>query len=208
VPVVDESYQAVRLDGRPMPQPFAAFPPEAMTLGSVSKPMWGGLAVGWIRCPAGLTDRLVAARIAMDLGSPVFEQLVASRLLADAESHWTGRRALLRSQRDALAAALAARLPDWRFRLPQGGLSLWVELPQHPHAGALALVAEAERRDVAISPGPVFGLDGGGDSFVRIPYTRPEDDLRTAVDRIAEAWDAVTSHPRGATTRRTRVMVA
>jgi DNA-binding transcriptional MocR family regulator len=208
VPVVDETNAALRLDSRPMPRPFAAFSPEAITLGSLSKSMWGGLRVGWIRCPAGLTERLLAARIAMDLGSPVFEQLVAARLLADAETHWATRRTLLRSRRDALAAALTERLPDWRFRLPHGGLSLWVELAQHPRAGALDLVAEAERRDVAISGGPVFTLDGGLDSFVRIPYTLPEDDLRTAVDRIAGAWQSVTHRGGVGDTRRTRVMVA
>jgi DNA-binding transcriptional MocR family regulator len=207
VPIVDESHQALRLDGHAMPQPFASFAAEAVTLGSVSKSIWGGLRVGWIRCPTGLTERLVAARIAMDLGSPVFEQLVAARLLADREIIWAAQRARLRDQRDALAAALAQRLPDWTFRLPLGGLSLWVELPPHERAGALDLVAEAEDRDLAVSPGPAFALEGGLDTFVRIPYTRPEDDLRGAVDRIAEAWHAVTSGPTGAT-RRTRVMVA
>jgi DNA-binding transcriptional MocR family regulator len=209
VPVVDESHQALRLDGRPMPKPFAAFAPDAVTLGSLSKSLWGGLRVGWVRCPVGLVDQLVAARIAMDLGSPVFEQLVAARLLAERESHWSARRERLRVQRDALAAAVWERLPDWRFRLPRGGLSLWCELPDHHHAGALDLSAEAELRDVAISAGPAFALDGGLDSFVRIPYTRPEDELRAAVDRIAGAWDAVTHGPAAAgTTRRTRVMVA
>jgi DNA-binding transcriptional MocR family regulator len=209
VPVVDESHQALRLDGRPMPKPFAAFAPDAVTLGSLSKSLWGGLRVGWVRCPVGLVDQLVAARIAMDLGSPVFEQLVATRLLAERESHWSARRERLRVQRDALAAAVWERLPDWRFRLPRGGLSLWCELPDHDHAGALDLTAEAELRDVAISAGPAFALDGGLDSFVRIPYTRPEEELRTAVDRMAEAWDAVTRGPAAAgTTRRTRVMVA
>jgi DNA-binding transcriptional MocR family regulator len=192
-----------------MPKPFAAFAPDAVTLGSLSKSLWGGLRVGWVRCPVGLVDQLVAARIAMDLGSPVFEQLVATRLLAERESHWSARRERLRVQRDALAAAVWERLPDWRFRLPRGGLSLWCELPDHDHAGALDLTAEAELRDVAISAGPAFALDGGLDSFVRIPYTRPEEELRTAVDRMAEAWDAVTRGPAAAgTTRRTRVMVA
>ena len=74
------------------------------------------------------------------------------------------------------------------------------------HAGALDLTAEAELRDVAVSPGPAFALDGGLDSFVRIPYTRPEDELRTAVDRITAAWHAGV--PAALTTRRTRVMVA
>ena len=58
-----------------------------------------------------------------------------------------------------------------------------------------------------MSAGPAFALDGGLDSFVRIPYTRPEDELRLAVDRIADAWEAVTSGASDAT-RRTRVMVA
>jgi DNA-binding transcriptional MocR family regulator len=207
VPIVDESHQALRLDGGPMPPPFAVFAPETVTLGSVSKSLWGGLRVGWIRSPRALTDRLLAARIAMDLGSPVFEQLVAARLLGDRESLWAAHRGRLRAQRDALADALAQRVPDWTFRLPLGGLSLWVELPAHERLGALDLVAEAEARDVAISAGPAFALDGGLDTFVRIPYTRPEDDLRLAVDRLAAAWDAVTSGARGAA-RRTRVMVA
>jgi hypothetical protein len=60
-----------------------------------------------------------------------------------------------------------------------------------------------------VSPGPVFGIEGGFDSFVRIPFTRPEDELRDAVDRLATAWVAVSSGP---TTRsdegRSRVMVA
>lgn len=209
VPVVDESHQALRLDGQPMPRPFASFAPESVTIGSVSKSMWGGLRVGWIRCPADLTDQLVSARISMDLGSPVLEQLVAARLLADRARHWEALRERLRRQRDALAAALAERLPSWRFRVPRGGLSLWCELPDHDRAGAIDLVSEAERRDVAVSPGPAFSLDGGLDTFVRVPYTRPEDELRLAVDRLADAWAAVTSvsaAPRAR--RRTRVMVA
>jgi DNA-binding transcriptional MocR family regulator len=207
VPVVDESHEALRLDGGPAPAPFAAFAPEAVTVGSVSKSMWGGLRVGWIRCASGLTDRLVAARVAMDLGSPVFEQLVAARLLADREVHWESHREQLRTRRDALAAALSDRLPDWRFRLPEGGLSLWCELPEGG-AGALQLAEEAERHDVAVSPGPVFSLEGGLDSFVRIPYTRPEDDLLLAADRLAQAWDAVSDGSAERPARRSRVMVA
>jgi DNA-binding transcriptional MocR family regulator len=104
---------------------------------------------------------------------------------------------------------LAERLPDWRYRVPTGGLSLWCELPSAPRdAGAIALVTEAERQGVAISPGPVFAADGGLGRFVRIPYARPEPELRDAVDRLAEAWSVVlTDRPRPGA-RRTRVMVA
>jgi DNA-binding transcriptional MocR family regulator len=206
--IVDESHVALRLDGRPMPRPFAAYASRAITIGSVSKSLWGGLRVGWIRCPADLTARLVSARVALDLGSPVLEQLVAARLLGQREELWPAHQERLRGQRDALAAAMSERLPGWRFRLPAGGLSLWCQLPVDRHAGAVALVAEAERRGVAVSPGPVFAVDGGLDGFVRIPFTRSEDELRSAVDRLAEAWDAVAARPARRPDRRTRVMVA
>jgi DNA-binding transcriptional MocR family regulator len=209
IAVVDESHQALRLDGAPMPRPFASYAQDAVTLGSASKSLWGGLRIGWIRCPTELTERLVQARVALDLGSPVLEQLVAARLLAAPEAHWRQHRARLLEQRDALAAALAERLPDWRFRLPEGGLSLWCELPTRDRrAGAAALAAEAEARAVAVSPGPVFALDGGLDSFVRIPYTRPAPALEDAVDRLAESWAAVTSREGARPGRTARVMVA
>jgi DNA-binding transcriptional MocR family regulator len=213
VAIVDESHQALALDGRPMPRPFAAFAPQTVTLGSASKSFWGGLRVGWVRCPDGVLDRLMDARVALDLGSPVLEQLVAARLLDRREELWVDRRARLREQRDALTTHLHETLPDWRFRMPRGGLTVWCELPAHRSgAGAVALVTVGERRGVVVSPGPVFAVDGGLDSFVRIPYSRPPDELRLAVDRLAEAWSAVGEQgsrpsPRPGT-RRTRVMVA
>ena len=78
-------------------------------------------------------------------------------------------------------------------------------------AGATAFVLEAERRGVIVSPGSVFAVDGGLDSFVRVPFSRPADELRTAVGRLAEAWAAVSDRPSTGTPReapRTRVMVA
>jgi DNA-binding transcriptional MocR family regulator len=209
VPVVDESHAQLDLEGGRMPRPFACFASDTISLGSASKSLWGGLRVGWIRSPLPLVERLVSARVALDLGSPVYEQLVTARLLEHRGQHWTTNRARLRAQRDALAGTIIERLPEWRFRLPRGGLSLWCELPSAGRrGGAVALAAEAERHGVAVSPGPMFGVDGGFDSFVRIPYTRPEGELRDAVHRLADAWQAVSVSTGHAPERRTRVMVA
>ncbi|MGI8523399.1 MAG: PLP-dependent aminotransferase family protein [Nocardioides sp.] len=206
IAVVDESHQALALDGRPMPRPFAAFARDAVTVGSTSKSYWGGLRVGWVRCPDGVMGRLMDARVALDLGTAVVEQLVAARLFALGDGLLDVQRSRMRAQRDALAEAVCTELPDWRFRLPRGGLALWCELPT---VGATALAIEAERRGVVVSPGPVFALGGGLDTFVRIPWTRPPDELRLAVSRIAEAWAAVRgTAPAAPGTRRTRVMVA
>lgn len=188
IPMVDETNWALDLDGQRMPRPFAAAAPETISLGSASKCFWGGLRLGWIRAPHRWIEALVRNRVRLDIGASVLEQLVLARLLADPEPVLSERRAHLVEQRAALVDALAERLPDWRFRVPTGGLSLWCELPRR---SATALAAEAERHGVAVTPGPVFAVEGGLDTHLRIPFTRPPDELRAAVRRLGDAADAL-----------------
>lgn len=205
VAVVDEAHQSLALEGQSMPRPFAAWAPDSITLGSASKSCWGGLRLGWIRAPRGTMDRLIRARVSLDLGAPVLEQLVLARLLTDGDAVLTHHRERLREQRDRLAGAVRDRLPDWRFRLPTGGLALWCELPG---GDATALAAEAERRGVIVAPGPVFTVEGGLNRFVRIPWTRPADELEEAVARLGQAWSGVRDRSEGRDGRTPRVMVA
>ena len=206
--IVDESHQMLALDGQEMPSPFAAYAADAITVGSTSKAFWGGLRVGWVRAPLDQVERLTSARVTLDLGVPVMEQLAVLRLLEDPEPVLRDHRARLREQRDALAAAVAEALPDWRFRLPTGGLSLWCELPGPGRGLGTAVADEAEREGVIIAPGPVFAPDGGLDRFVRIPYTRRTDELELAVAGIASAWARVSARRPTSRKARGRVMVA
>ncbi len=204
VAVVDEAHVALALDGQTPPPPLAVFAADAITLGSASKSFWGGLRLGWVRAPHALVADLTDARLGMDLGSPVLEQLVLTRLLARGPvlpDHLDR----LREQRDALVAALRARLPQWRFVVPGGGLALWCELPW---AGATTLAAEAERRGVAVTPGPMFALGGGLDRFVRVPWSRPAHELEHAVGVLAEAWESLDGQQGRPARARRRVMVA
>ncbi|MEZ0578747.1 PLP-dependent aminotransferase family protein [Nocardioides sp. MH1] len=191
IAVVDEAHHSLRLDGGAAERPFASYSPDAVTVGSASKSVWGGLRLGWIRAPRGLVDRLTRARIGLDLGAPVFEQLVLTKLLAgDFDAVLTAHRDRLRQQRDALVAAMEAQLPDWTFRRPSGGMALWCRLPA---TGATALVDEVERRGVLMAPGPSFAPEGGLDRYLRFPYTVPVPQLEEAVTRLAEAWAVVRS---------------
>ncbi|MCW2792128.1 MAG: transcriptional regulator, GntR family, partial [Nocardioides sp.] len=141
----------------------------------------------------------------MDLGAPVMEQLVLARLLSDGGAVLAERRLRLREQRDRLAAAFAEHLPEWRFRLPTGGLALWLELPLPL---ATAVTAEAERLGVIVAPGPVFAVEGGLDHFLRVPWTRPGDELDEAVRRLAAAWAVVRERQDLGARGPRRVMVA
>jgi DNA-binding transcriptional MocR family regulator len=204
-PVVDEAHQTLPLEGQPMPRPFAAHAHDAITIGSASKGFWGGLRIGWIRSPHALMESLIHTRVSMDLGAPVLEQLAFVRLLADSEQVLEANRSRLRDQRDALVAVVRDRLPEWRFRVPTGGLALWCQLPD---ALATAVTTEAEQQGVIVAPGPVFAAEGGLDRFLRIPWTRPADELTFAVDVLAEAWSTVRSRPGRRVGTPARVMVA
>lgn len=202
--VVDEAHQALALQGQEMPRPFASFGADTVTIGSASKAFWGGLRLGWIRAPREAVERLTRARVSLDLGAPVLEQLVLVRLLAD-PAIVEANRTRLREQRDALVDAVGSALPQWSFHVPTGGLALWCRLPA-PLGTAVA--AEAELRGAIVAPGPVFAAEGGLDSFVRIPWSRPPDELRDAVRRLADAWAVVRDRPAPRSGPRRRVMVA
>jgi DNA-binding transcriptional MocR family regulator len=191
--VADEAHQALALApglADDMPGPLAAHAHDAITIGSASKSFWGGLRLGWVRAPLADMDRILQARIGLDLGAPVFEQLVLADLLDRAHEVLPLHRERLVTGRDALVGAVREHLPSWRFRVPDGGLALWCELPE---ALGTATTAEAERRGVVVAPGPVFAVEGGLDRFVRIPWTASPDDLTEAVRRLAAAWEHVTT---------------
>jgi DNA-binding transcriptional MocR family regulator len=150
----------------------------------MSKSFWGGLRVGWIRCTPPLARRLARARAAIDLATPVLEQLVAERLLRASGPVLAERRKLLAERRDALAAALGRDLPAWRFAVPRGGLCLWAEL-ERPEAERLADAASQE--GVHVVAGPTFSPDGTLERHLRLPFTQPPDRLEEAVRRLAAA---------------------
>ena len=85
--------------------------------------------------------------------------------------------------------ALRTTLPEWRFEVPAGGLSLWIELDA-PLSAALAAIAD--RHGMRLAAGPRFGVDGAFERFVRVPYALPAPVLEDAVARLAVAWRSVT----------------
>ena len=187
VVVADESFVEVDLRpaGSPVPPAMAALDRTVISIGSLSKPIWGGLGIGWIRAESDTVARLAIIRARADMGGSVLDQLTAAELLPDLDEIAGRRRAELRGKRDALLAAIAGSLPDWRPGLPLGGLSTWVDLGL---PAATALTHGLEQRGVLITPGSRFAVDGTLERFLRIPYALPVEDLQHAVDRMALAW--------------------
>jgi len=193
--VVDETLAELDLEGDPLrgPRPLAAFAGEwAITVGTASKTHWGGLRIGWIRASQDLLSRLSSARFGSDLGSPVFEQLVLAELLAAPGDALATRRADLRDLRGVLVEAVRRELPDWRFRVPGGGMSLWCRLPE-PMSTRLAVAAATH--GVQVAPGSRFSAQGGLERWLRLPFAQPAEVLAAAVSRLALAAASVRALP-------------
>jgi DNA-binding transcriptional MocR family regulator len=142
-----------------------------------------------VRAPRDLVDRLVEARLSWDLGTPVLEQLALAHLLVapDRAERAAARRADVAARRDALTTALRRELPAWRWRDPQGGLSLWVELD---HRSSSAMAEQAGAYGLRLAAGPRFGVEGALERYLRLPFVVPSDQVDEAVRRLARLAEA------------------
>jgi DNA-binding transcriptional MocR family regulator len=120
VAIVDETMVDLAHDEMHVaPRPFGAFHGRTVTVGGASKSFWGGLRVGWLRAPRDLVASLLAARLTLDLGAPVLEQLALLHLLEHRDEVLAHRRELIVANRDAFVAELRNRLPQWGFVCPR-----------------------------------------------------------------------------------------
>jgi DNA-binding transcriptional MocR family regulator len=188
--VIDESSAELLLDpgAGPLPRPFAAYQAggraNVVTVGSASKLLWGGLRIGWIRAPRRLVPALVEARVTMDLGSSVLEQLAVTYLFERLSPALAARQEGLRRSRDTLVALLAEHLPTWSVPVPSGGLNLWCRLP----GGYSSALAEAgARAGLLLVPGGRFSVDGGLEAQQRLPFTLDAPVYVEAVRRLVSA---------------------
>jgi DNA-binding transcriptional MocR family regulator len=160
--------------------------PRVLTIGSLSKPFWGGLRIGWTRGPVELIVELARRKAVTDFGSSLVSQLLALRLMEKLREAAEERRQWATSGLSALTDTLAHYLPDWRWTQPRGGASLWVQLGD---ASATEFAAIALRKGVMLTPGPTFAPEGGERSSLRIPFVADPKVLRSAGPLLRSAWE-------------------
>jgi DNA-binding transcriptional MocR family regulator len=189
VPIVEDDTLADLTLGPEPPPPIAAFSREGpvVTVGSLSKVLWGGLRIGWIRAPEPILARLTRLKILTDLGSSILSQLAAVELLARIEAIRRARRREVRTKYGRMTRLLKSLLPSWSWTAPAGGLTLWVKLP---HGDATGFAQVALRHGVAVVPGPLASPDGSGTDRLRLPFVHEADTMAEGMQRLARAWRA------------------
>ena len=113
--VIEDDYDAeYRYDRSPVGAMQGLAPDHVVYCGTASKTLAPGLRLGWLMVPPHLVDDVAAAKMLADRGSPVIDQLTFADFLARGEfdRHLRRMRPVYRRRRDALLAALRARLPE------------------------------------------------------------------------------------------------
>lgn len=180
--VVDEVAVDLALDGDQPSEAFGAPLPDraTITVGSMSKTVWGGLRVGWVRADPAHIARLASTFARRQLGVSALDQFAAIDLLGRYDEVVAHRAARLAASRDRLMDGLTRRLPNWTFHRPRGGLSLWCTLPDG--LGSTALVEAARGHGLLLAPGTRFGTGYAFDDHQRIPFTRSPAEIDAALD--------------------------
>ena len=159
LPIVEDNpYGDLWFDEAP-PLPLTARNPEGcIYLGSFSKILAPGLRLGFLVAPKAIYPKLLQAKQAVDLHTPIFTQRMVSAVMKDGflDRHVPTIRALYKQQRDAMVTALQRDMKglDVEFNVPQGGMFLWLRMPEG--IDSTALLAQAVERNVAFVPGAPF----------------------------------------------------
>ncbi len=167
--IVEDDYDAeFRYDREPIGAIQGLSPDHVVYAGSASKILAPGLRLGWLIAPPAMTDALIAAKQAADMGSAALDQLAFADVLerGELDHHLRRMRPIYRGRRDALLRALARHLPDVRPVGAAAGLHVLAWLPddvdevrivEEAAAAGIAIGSLASRR---IEPGPgglIFG---------------------------------------------------
>ncbi|MER5706239.1 PLP-dependent aminotransferase family protein [Streptomyces sp. NPDC042898] len=190
--VEDDPYGELRYDGERVPW-IAADPVAAdrtVLLGSFSKVMAPGLRLGFLRAPAGLRRACVITKQAADLHTSSIDQAAAARYLRDSDldAHVAGMRAAYQERRDAMLEGLPAALPEGsRWNRPDGGMFIWVTLPEGHDA--TALLKTAVGHEVAYVPGAPFFCGEPDPAAMRLSFTtHSAEEIREGLRRLAKTF--------------------
>jgi len=205
IPIIeDDPYGQLRYEGEHLP-PLIVIDRENLrrdigySIGNViylstfSKTLAPGLRLGWIVAPPDVIAKLVQLKQGADLHTSTFTQVVAYEVAKDnfLDEHVKLIRKVYRERRDVMLESLKKYFPpEVTWTHPQGGLFLWVTLPDGMDCNKLFETALSE--NVAFVPGGCFyardGVDNLGGRHMRLnfSYGQPEQ-IREGIRRLAMA---------------------
>jgi hypothetical protein len=197
----DAAYTKLRYRGAPMPSLMALDlqrcggieQSRVIYSGTFSKTIVPGLRTGWVAAATAVIQKMGLLRQAIDFHTSPLTQMalteVASRL---PQSHIAMLCETYGARLEAMLAALAVHMPPGvSWTKPEGGMFIWVTLPES--IDAAALLAEAIGAGVAFVPGAAFFPDNPRRNTLRLNFTAC--DLPAIQQGIARLGQLIARRP-------------
>jgi GntR family transcriptional regulator/MocR family aminotransferase len=193
VPILEDDFVGdLRYEGRAQPALKALDPGgRVIHVSTFSKMLMPGLRVGFLVADGPVYDALVKFKRVNDLATSSLIQRALHDYVTVGryQAHLRRSSQIFRKRRDAMLAALQRFLPGrLQFETPQGGLFLWINLPDGFSAGELLPIAI--RQGVDFMPGSGFFLNPAeGAGWMRLNFVVQEErKIEEGIRRLGKAW--------------------
>ncbi|MCP4631826.1 MAG: PLP-dependent aminotransferase family protein [candidate division Zixibacteria bacterium] len=176
IPIIDDNpYGELRFEGDDVKSLKALGGDMVIQLGTFSKTISPGLRIGWVAASGEICNVFERMKQGVDLHTNTFAQYVVYEYLSTGafDAHINKIIDAYRERRDVMIKAMEEYFPDSvKFTRPNGGLFLWVTLPEH--VSATELLDKAVDNGVAYVPGSPFFAQGGGHNTMRLNFSNAQ----------------------------------
>lgn len=187
----------LRYEGKAQPAIKAIDPGGSVIyVGTFSKMLMPGLRVGYLLANGPIFERLQQQKRVQDLTTSPLMQRALDRYVTVGryQAHLRRSTRIYRQRRDALLAALRRFLPkEVSLTPPQGGLFVWLRLPEGMSSSSLLPLAL--EHGVEFAPGGrFFANPADGEPFVRLNFaTRTPEEITEGIQRLAGAIERLAA---------------
>ncbi|MBI3812370.1 MAG: PLP-dependent aminotransferase family protein [Nitrospirae bacterium] len=187
--IEDDPYRELRFTGTPKESFYKTRPENTVLLGSFSKIIAPGLRIGWIAASDRIMEKLIVAKQASDLHTNHLTQRVLYQYLTDndLDAHIKSIIRVYDRQRLAMLRCIKEYLPpDVAHTNPEGGMFLWLTLPDG--VSSMDLFNLAIQDKVAFVPGNPFYVDARKANTLRLNFSCVDEDaIQSGMKRLGRS---------------------
>ncbi|HHU20627.1 MAG TPA: PLP-dependent aminotransferase family protein [Bacilli bacterium] len=196
--IEDDPYSELRFIGEDLPPIKKFLGDQSIMLGSFSKIVAPAMRLGWICAQGKLMEKLIIAKQAADLHTNYYSQRIVHQFLTDndLENHIEKIRQMYKQKRESMVAMIEKYFPkEIKSTQPEGGMFLWVTLPEG--MSSLELFDLAAKENVAFVPGDPFYVNGENVNTLRLNYTNSSEEMiEEGIKRLAKVIKQMLNHVR------------
>lgn len=190
--IEDSPYRQIRFEGN-APKMIYRIDKETrktdniITLFTLSKTFAPGLRIGMILANENIIKKMVILKQSLDLCTSSLNQLIAAEFFRTGYfyKHVEKVKKVYKMKKDAMLEALEKYMPEGvSWTKPEGGLFLWIRLPEAISADEM--FEDAVKENVAYVIGSAFHVDGSGKNTMRLNFSYPTvNEIEEGIKRLA-----------------------